>query len=1239
MPFMNKKQTIFFVWPIHNIVIVCLSFAVACSTSPQLEWKQENGYRWAGLSPGHQGEIGFQVLAASRTGIDFKNNLTEESIVDNRNLMNGSGVAAGDIDGDGLTDLYFARLDGPNKLYKNLGGFRFKDITEWAGVSHKNYYSTGVVFADVDGDEDLDLLITSLEDQNVIYINDGRGQFKRKQNSGLGESRGSTTMALADIDRDGDLDLYIANYKEKSVKDLYDLMDITLEKTVRQEEDDYVVVPPFDEHFALFPGNGSPERREWGRKDELYINKGNGRFEKVSNPGQRFLNQNGDEMGLARDWGLTAKFQDINSDGFPDLYVCNDFWTPDRVWINQGDGTFKAMDEQAIRNFSFSSMAVDFSDINRDGAVDFFVTEMKSVEHQKRMRQSVTYSPFQDTIGKIGYQPQYMRNTLYLNRGDNSFSEIAYYSGVEASGWSWATRFLDVDLDGYEDLLINTGNAYDVQDMDTQEKLRHKMVRDQKEFEGYILEYPSLEETNKIFLNNRDLTFSDKSADLGFTGQDISHGMAIADLDNDGDLDVVANRLNREAAVFENTSNAPRIAVRLKGKEPNTQAIGAKIELTGGTVSQQKEVASGGEYLSGSDPLTVFAANGESNIYTIRITWPDATRSFIDSVKANQIYEIRQMDAGTQKSSFETRKDNVELFQDVSDRISHRHHEEAFNDFDIQPLLPMKLSQLGPGISWIDYDADGDDDLFVGSGKGGQVGFFENDGKGFFDKRELAPLTGKAVGDQTIILGWGNKTGTRILVGSSNYEQSADKGPSAFNYFVRNGKITQNKELPGSYSATGPLAIADYDGDNTPDLFIGGRFLSGYYPMDASSRLFKNESGQFLQDETNSKILHEIGLVTGAVFTDYDRDSDQDLLLSLEWDSIRLLENRDGTFHDVTGSAGLDRYKGGWNGIATGDFNNDGLPDIVATNKGLNSSYRLISDSKPLKLYYGDFDRDYKVEILEAYYDPQISSYVPRRRFYELDNALPTIRSNTSSHQQFARSSLQSLLGMDLSPVPSKEINTLGHMFFINNGNGFSAVPLPAETQFSTAFSSNIADFNNDGNEDLFLSQNLFALPRLTSRQDAGRGLLLRGDGAGNFQVMEGHITGIKVYGEQRGAAVSDFNKDGRVDLAVSQNRAETKLYLNEGPKAGLRIKLTGPTENKNGIGSSLRLIYQNGKKGPRREIQAGSGYWSQNSVVSILGMSREPKAIEISWFDGTKQTIKVTDSQRSYDIRYPGQF
>jgi hypothetical protein len=1217
-----------------------LSFClmISCSSKNDLTWNQEKGYQWAVLDPGNDSTVGFNKMPSSQTNITFENYLSEEDMKSNFHYLNGSGVAAGDVDGDGWTDLYFTQLDGPNRLYKNLGGFEFKNITKEAGVDHSGYYSTGAVFADVDGDDDLDLIVSAMHKQNVLYLNDGNGNFSLSQNSGLGEAKGSTTMALADIDGDSDLDLYIANYKETPANELFSPNQLALENIAVQKGDSFEVRSPFDQHYIVTEAEDGPVKLELGEQDNLFLNNGDGTFKSVENLRERFLGVGGHPKGFYPDWGLTVKFQDINSDGLPDIYVCNDVWTPDRVWINQGKGIFRAVDPTTIRNYSFSSMGVDFSDVNRDGHIDFFVSEMLSQNHEKRLRQFTPDDPYFEKVDQSDYQPQYNRNSLYMNRGDETFAETSYFSGLEASGWSWATHFLDVDLDGYEDLFINTGFTFDVQDMDAIVQLFQSGRQAQGLSDNIDSQpYPRLELSNKIFKNNQDLTFTDKSSEWGLNGDDISHGLASADLDRDGDLDLIINRLNEEALVLENSVSSSRIMVRLVGESPNTQAIGSKVKLQGGPggpAPQQKEITAGGEYLSGSESVAVFAADDESSNHIITITWPDGQQSRIDSVKANRFYEIEESEV--EKKVVKDSSSSVTIFEDVSASIDHRHDEDSYNDFQVQPLLPYKLSRFGPGISWIDFDADGDDDLFIAAGQDGTTGAFENIGNGNFQEIQRPSKLQQSPGDQTTILGWEGAQGIQFLVGSANYGQGKMNPPSAYRYVIDGNRFTEQDSLPGIFPSTGSLAAADYDGDSDLDVFVGGRFVPAHYPEDASSRLFKNENGKYELDDRNSEILNEIGLVTSAVFSDYDGDGDMDLILSREWDSIVLLENDNGNFRDVSSQLGLDSYKGWWQGMATGDFNNDGRPDIIATNMGLNTPYQLDVD-QPLKMHYWDFGQDNRIDIIEARYNTAVNGYVPIRQLQEFESIPSVMYKNIRNHEEFAKASLNQLLGFSAEDrLAAKEINTLSHHLFINTENGFVAHPLPDVAQLSPAFSANVADFNNDGNEDVFLSQNFFQVRPRAPRMDGGRGLWLKGDGEGNFSIVPGHISGIKVYGEQRGAALADFNGDAKVDLAVSQNDGATKLFENRTPNPGLRIQLEGLENNRDGIGSSIRLIYEDGSKGPRRELQAGSGYWSQNSTTQIMGFTGTPAQIEVTWYDGRISTVDVNENTSTYLISYP---
>ncbi|NBC65621.1 MAG: hypothetical protein GVY07_08230 [Bacteroidetes bacterium] len=1216
---------------------ICIIFAFlivvsGCRSSSEREWVQEDGYRWAELNP--EGEsAGFKSLTSASTGITFRNILREENIVENQNLLNGSGVTAGDVDGDGWSDLYFTALDGPNKLYRNLGGMEFEDITEEAGVAHENVNSTGAVLADIDGDGNLDILVSAISKPNLLYLNDGNGKFSLKQDSGLQKAKGSMTMALSDIEGDGDLDLYITNYKERQAKDIFDLRELSLENITQRVDDGFEIRPPYDEHFALLQDEDGYNQRELGEKDELYINQGDGTFEMVENPEKRFFDSDGNPQGLDLDWGLAARFADMNGDGLQDLYVCNDYWSPDRVWLNQGDGTFREMDELAIRNFSFYSMAIDFSDVNNDGAQDFFVTEMLAETHQERMRQLVPNDPTYNR--RTEDQPQYNRNSFYLNRKDTTFAELTYYAGLESTNWSWATKFMDVDLDGYEDLIVNNGFSYDMQDLDAQNRLSQEVISRDEPMKDYVLRFPRLEHVNKVFRNSGDLKFEDKSSDWGFTESDISHGLATADFDRDGDLDVAINRLNDEARIYENRAGAGRVAVRLIGEQPNTQAIGAKVYLIGDEMEQMREISSGGDYLSGSDPLIVFAAPQVDANYILQIVWPDGSQTDLEPIEANRIYEIDQASVAATNPSQETIDQRDPMFENVSDRIDHRHTENEFEEGQMQDLLPRQLSTLGPGLSWIDYDSDGDEDLFIGASRGNEPGIFENEGDGSFQQVTLEEMSDQASGDQTSIIGWNTESGLHLLMGQSNYEQGSSEFPSALHWSSLSTNSPTVSEIPGISSATGPIAAADYDGDSDVDLFVGGRVIRSFYPRNATSRLFLSDEGSFRLDDENADLLNDIGMITGAVFTDYDMDGDQDLLLSRAWGSLVILQNNEGQFSDVSEQVGLNKYSGWWNGVSTGDFNNDGRPDIVATNWGVNSFYQMES-SNPMKIFHGDFDRDNRYEIVEAYFDKNIGEYVPRRRLDQLAEPLPPVTRFIQTYRDYADASLEEIFRTDLSNIPSKEINTLQSMVFINTEDGYRAEALPDEAQFTTAQDAVIADYDNDGNEDLFLSQNLFDVPLLIPRQDAGRGLLLRGKGDGTFEPVSANESGIKVYGQQKGSAAADFNRDGKTDLAVSQNDDSTRLFVNQSNKSGVRIQLVGPPENMSAVGSSIRMVYPSGEKGPRREIQAGSGYGSQNGFIQVMGYHDDfSKAVEITWFNGDKQMIEISEGKAEYIIQY----
>jgi len=594
----------------------------------------------------HGTNAGFHRLPPAETGILFTNLIADIRAITNRNLLSGSGVALADVDGDQRCDIYFCGLDNDNALYRNLGGWKFENITARAGVACPAQDSTGAVFADVDGDGDADLLVAGLGSGARLFLNDGQGAFKESTDAaGLRSKTGAMSMTLADVEGDGDLDLYVVNYRPTTLKDIPDAQFrveyVGGRPVVTHFNGQPLTLPELTNRFSLSPGG---EVLELGETDQLFLNDGSGKFTLAPYLGGRFLEADGSPAKSPEyDWGLAALFYDFNGDLAPDLYLCNDLFPPDRAWLNDGRGNFRALTSFELRSISTFSMGVDFADLNRDGHADFFVTDMLSRHHTARQVQVGETVPIFSPPGAIDNRPQKGQNTLQLNRGDGTFAEIGEYAGVEASEWSWGPIFLDVDLDGWEDLLISNGNQYDVQNADVAaEVARLKAAKklNHAELLGMLRRFPRLASRKLIFHNQRDLTFRERGREWGFAGEEISQGMALADLDGDGDQDLVVNNLFTGAGVYRNDADAPRIAVRLKGKGGNTQGIGARLAYLGGAVPQTQQMIGGGRYLSSDDPLRVFAAGAVPA--KLEVIWRDGRKATLSGVKPNVLIEISE---------------------------------------------------------------------------------------------------------------------------------------------------------------------------------------------------------------------------------------------------------------------------------------------------------------------------------------------------------------------------------------------------------------------------------------------------------------------------------------------------------------------------------------------------------------------------------------------------------------------
>jgi len=1220
-------------------IAAALLLAAACGRPVDIAWHAEDGYRWRALDVPPRGTPGFTLLDSSRTALAFVNTVSDSLLLHNRILAQGAGVCLGDVDADGLVDVFLARTEGPNALYRNLGNWRFEDITAGAGVAAPDRYSSGCVLADVNGDTRLDLILVALGGPNALFLNDGKGHFTEQgAAAGLASTAGSSTIAAADVDGDGDLDLYVANYKAYTTLDRISPQDRAFDRVVQQVGPGrFEVRERYRADYKLVNREelGGMSLVQRADPDFFYRNDGAGRFVRepiARNP--RFTDAQGRMLAEEpEDFGLAATFADVNGDGAPDLYVTNDFEDPDQFWLNDGHGRFRLVPWYALRSTSNSGMAVAVGDVDGDGRPDLFQVDMLSEDTRRLKTQIPTHTSLPKRPGQGESRPQMQRNTLQLNRGDGTFAEVARFAGVGASGWSWSTVLLDVDLDGWEDILIGTGHRWDVMDGDVQYRLRDRLQ--EIDWRRMLFEYPPLPLGNVAFQNRGDSTFQDASHAWRFDlGPDVSHGMAVADLDGDGDLDVVINRLTSPAALLRNDVAAPRIAIRLRGAAPNTGAVGSRVSVLGGAVPrQEREVIAGGLYLSHSDGLQTFAT-GKADSVTIAVDWRDGRHTTIHDARPNRLYEIEEPTENQAAASTPHAPRPTPLFEDVSAQLGgHRHVEPYFDDYARQLLLPNSFSQLGPGVAWVDVDSDGLEDLVVGAGRSSAPVWFRNDGRRL---RAMPTRVPAAPGDLTSVLGWGGGSGANVIAGVSSYEMlttsSALATPGVVAYALGTGAMTPL--VPGDSSSVGPLALADYDADGDLDLFVGGRIVPGAYPLSPSSRLYRNEAGRLVLDAANNALLHGLGMVSAALFSDIDGDGWPDLIVAIEWGTIKIFLNKGGRFSPAPAMPGLAGMYSRWNGLATGDLDGDGRLDIVATSWGRNTDYHA-SAARPLLLYVGPFGERGRPTGLLAQEDPRIKGVAPLASFSRLALALPSFTQRVRTFGAYADASIDQVLGPAAARATRLGATTLDHTLFLNRGDHFEVRSLPLEAQLAPAFYAGIADFDGDGNEDLFLSENFFATNVSTPRYDAGRSLLLRGDGSGRLEALPGQRSGLIVYGEQRGAAYADFDGDGRLDLAVSQNGDSTRLFRNVGAQPGLRVRLVGTQGNPNAVGAQLRLRYGE-RTGPVREIQAGSGYWSQNAAVQVLGRAGEATALWIRWPGGREQVVPLAAGQRDITVRGP---
>jgi enediyne biosynthesis protein E4 len=1050
----------------------------------------------------------FELLPSNKTGINFKNTIVENAkynVLDYMNIYTGAGVAAGDINNDGLMDLYFSGNQTTGRLYLNKGNLQFEDITEKAGLV-SNRWQTGVSMVDINQDGFVDIYVNVSGSEkfgnlsNLLYINNGNGTFSEKAAEfGIAEKRLTMNSSFFDYDNDGDLDLFlITNPADEMVSGV----NVVKERKVNGESDG---------------------------TDILYRNNGNNTFTDVSR-----------EAGiLTEGYSLGAAISDFNQDGFADIFVSNDFLSNDILYINNGNGTFTDRINEYLKHTSFASMGNDAADINNDGLTDLFVLDMLPEDNfrRKMIIPPTSYDKFQLLLTQ-GYTPSYTRNTLQLNNGqsiDNqlvinkkttktTFSEISFLSGVSATDWSWAALFADYDNDGDKDLMVTNGFYRDLGNLDYityQSRLQNPMGRQDAKRDEKLKAIHALENVpiqNYLFENNDNLTFSKRSDEWGFTQKGFSNGAVYADLDNDGDLELVLNEFNNEAKIYENKANTLLqnhfLKIKLKGNKPNLEGFGSKILVfTEGGKMQFQELQPSRGYESSVSPILNFGLGKTTKIDSIVVVWADGNRQVEKKFSIDKTLEISYLKSSEQLSKSLKLLESYALdFREANDiNIDFTHVENNFNDFKIQPLLPQLHSQGSPAITTGDVNGDGLEDFYISAAAGSVGCFFMQTGKGNFDKK---PMPQVALSDETgthLFDADGDKDLDLYIVGGgSEFEEGAPQYQDRF--FENDGK-GNFKLLPDALPdtrASGSVSIScDYDHDGDLDIFVGGRVSAGAYPMSPRSYLLKNNStkGNIKFTDETPQYLQKIGMVTAANWTDIDKDGWADLALVGEFMPLTFIKNQGGNFIHNS-SFIIHHSEGWWSSIASADFDSDGDMDFIAGNVGLNTRYKA-TEKEPLCIYAKDFDKNGRIDPVLCYYSQGVN-YMARTRD-ELIKQIAAMRGRFETYKNFADATFDKSFTKDeLKDAFLLKATSFESCYFENKGNGnFEKHPLSIEAQFAPINGILIDDFDKDGYLDALLGGNAYGTEPTTGRYDAGTGLLLKGDGKGHFTILNSQKTGF----------------------------------------------------------------------------------------------------------------------------------
>lgn len=1143
----------------------------------------------------------FTLLSSQRTGIEFSNTIHENdsiNILDLPNIYNGGGVGIGDFNNDGLMDIYFTGNDVSNKLYINKGDFHFDDVTEVSGTGGDGRWCRGVSVVDInnDGLQDIYVCATLMKDpkrrENLLYINTGIDKnhvphFKNMAREyGLADTSHSTMAAFFDYDNDGDLDMYLLNNE------------------IIQGQNPAAFRPIFKngEH----PNTDKLFRNDWN--DSLH----HPVFTDVSR-----------QAGITIEgYGHSVNIVDINKDGWKDIYVANDFISNDLLYINNHDGTFTDQVTTYFKHTSENAMGMDIMDVNNDGLADVVELDMNPQDNyrKKMMMNAIGYQRYLNN-DEYGYQYQYVRNTLQINQGPRVlqndsvgapvFSDISFYAGMAETDWSWTPSVIDFDNDGYRDILITNGFPKDVTDHDF--GAFRSVAYNLAPKKDLLEQIPQVKISNYAYKNNGDLTFKDVTKEWGMYLPSFSNGAAYVDLDNDGDLDYVVNNIDDKAFVYENNSRqinkSNYLQIKFSGDSLNKNGLGAFVELHYNGKQQVYENTPYRGYLSSITPIAHFGLADVESIDSIIVRWPDGQMQLMQNVKTDQVINADIKNANEQYLFKNPQVDTSVLFTEITNSVNvhYSQKERDYIDFNVQKLLPHKFSEYGPGLAVGDIDGNGLDDVVCGGSFFFDTQVFLQQTNGTFVRKALHggadSLGNKNSEDLGLLLFDADNDGDLDLyIASGGYEMKANSSAYGDHLYVNDGKGNFHEDssaLPANLTSKFCVRACDYDKDGDLDLFIAGRVKPWNYPQAVSSFIYRNDSknGKIKFTDVTSSVapsLKDIGLVCDGIWTDFDNDGWQDLILAGEWMPIKFLKNVNGQFKDITSSSGTDNKLGWWNSITSGDFDNDGDIDYVVGNLGRNSFYKA-SDSFPVSLYAKDFDGNGVMECIPTRFlrnkVGKLDEFTVHVRDDVVDQ-MPFIKKRFLSYKDFANASFSELFTDDqMKGVMKLKANDFSSSLIRNNGNGtFTVEELPAITQTSVINGMVTEDFDGDGNLDILIAGNDYGTDLATGRYDAGNGIFLKGNGNGNFTSLSILQSGWFIPGNGK-SVVKLKNARNGLAIAAGQNRGPLKIYtLNKSVKCF--------SLNKDDV--SVIVHYKNGVT-QKREIEYGSSFLSQSGRFVLI--------------------------------------